>query len=218
MNSGSTASLTNAAIKPVSLRTTGLLPTLSQPTIISDTSTAVDTDTQKLSITTTNFGQLKTPLARTPQSDFTPTSLDPASLYDRSKLRAVTESPRPSHTTPTVNVAESWASLLSPSKRRVVTPLVDTQEPEINNATTALPVVSVVIPQLSGAKPTHISRFYSPAELTAPGPYPSDVHPRYRELYLTDSDFERVLRMTKAAWDLMPQWKQTTRKKETGLF
>eukprot|EP01034_Spumella_vulgaris_P000028 gene28-38_t len=175
----------------------------------------VQQDTQRLSVNTYHKSHL-TP--RTAPSEFVTTPVDPASLYDRSKLRAVIESPRPQSVS--VNATVAWASLLSPGRRSLSapnTPSVVDSEQQHSEPTTPQPV-HVINPQLIGEKPKHITRFYSHSELRAPGPYPSDVHLRYRELYLSESEFVRVLRVQKSEWDGIPQWKQTAKKKESGLF
>lgn len=53
------------------------------------------------------------------------------------------------------------------------------------------------------------SASYHPHDaLKAPGPYPDGVNPSHRELYLSESDFQRLFGATKEEFLSFPQWKQ----------
>jgi hypothetical protein len=80
-----------------------------------------------------------------------------------------------------------------------------------------------VIP--SGGSGKHISSFhnsikvfYPHDQLKAPGPYPSDVDIKCRELFLTDQEFYYIFQMTKQDFIDLPLWKQKLKKKSTLLF
>ncbi|XP_050301678.1 uncharacterized protein LOC126739900 isoform X2 [Anthonomus grandis grandis] len=49
-------------------------------------------------------------------------------------------------------------------------------------------------------------------------PLPEGVDPTQLEIYLSDSDFEKLLEMTKEEFQKLPSWKKTALKKEKGLF
>jgi hypothetical protein len=51
-------------------------------------------------------------------------------------------------------------------------------------------------------------------QLKTPGPYPEGIWVEYRERYLSDADFKRVLGVDKDAFKKMPGWKQQKKKKE----
>lgn len=47
---------------------------------------------------------------------------------------------------------------------------------------------------------------------------PSDVNPDKREEYLSDEDFNKVLKMNKEEFARSPTWKRNQKKKEAGIF
>lgn len=49
-------------------------------------------------------------------------------------------------------------------------------------------------------------------------PLPEGVDPTHLEIYLSSKDFQELLSMTKEDFQKLPSWKQTTMKKEKGLF
>jgi len=54
--------------------------------------------------------------------------------------------------------------------------------------------------------------------ILAGGEIPENVDPSKKEQYLSDAEFEQVLRMTKEEFSSLPGWKQTNLKKSTNLF
>ena len=70
-------------------------------------------------------------------------------------------------------------------------------------------------------KPTYsVEKFYTSEELKEKlnnknfdGIKPQDV-----EYYLTDKCFEKVFEMTKDEFYLLPKWKQTNKKRDSGFF
>ena len=50
------------------------------------------------------------------------------------------------------------------------------------------------------------------------GGLPETVDLTVKEAYLTDEEFQTVFKMTRAAYNALPKWKQANKKKETGLF
>uniref|UniRef100_A0A671MUC0 Advillin-like n=1 Tax=Sinocyclocheilus anshuiensis TaxID=1608454 RepID=A0A671MUC0_9TELE len=50
------------------------------------------------------------------------------------------------------------------------------------------------------------------------GELPENVDPAHKERHLSDEDFQTVLGISREEFDSLPQWKQTTIKKEKGLF
>ena len=60
--------------------------------------------------------------------------------------------------------------------------------------------------------------FFALEKLQAPGPFPAGVDVAKREEFLDDSEFSNVFSMTKANFFSLPRWKQTSLKKEVGLF
>lgn len=63
-----------------------------------------------------------------------------------------------------------------------------------------------------------ITTFYDYTQLIAPGPYPTGICVRKREIYLSNADFLQILGVTKREWPFLPKWKQVRRKRESGLF
>ena len=47
---------------------------------------------------------------------------------------------------------------------------------------------------------------------------PPGVDPELKETYLSDTEFNEVFRMTKAAFSALPRWKRDAKKKEVSLF
>ncbi|GAM17820.1 hypothetical protein SAMD00019534_009950, partial [Acytostelium subglobosum LB1] len=47
---------------------------------------------------------------------------------------------------------------------------------------------------------------------------PPEIDRSVLEMYLSEQDFQKVLGMQRAEWDLLPGWKKTDRKKSVGLF
>jgi hypothetical protein len=64
----------------------------------------------------------------------------------------------------------------------------------------------------------NIKVFYPHDQLKSPGPYPSDVDIKCRELFLTDQEFYYIFQMTKKDFLDLPLWKQKLKKKSTLLF
>ena len=56
------------------------------------------------------------------------------------------------------------------------------------------------------------------AQLKAPGPYPDQVNPAEREMYLGDEEFSKLIGMDKDKWASTPKWKKANVKKKLGLF
>lgn len=50
------------------------------------------------------------------------------------------------------------------------------------------------------------------------GKWPKGIKGDKKEWYLSDAEFESVLKMTKAEWGAMKTWKQEGKKKDVGLF
>ena len=50
------------------------------------------------------------------------------------------------------------------------------------------------------------------------GPYPAGVDPAKRESYLSDEEFESVLKMSRADFDRLATWKKNKAKRNAGLF
>ena len=50
------------------------------------------------------------------------------------------------------------------------------------------------------------------------GPFPEGVDAAKRESYLSDEEFESVLKMTRAAFEKLATWKKNKVKRSTGLF
>jgi hypothetical protein len=55
-------------------------------------------------------------------------------------------------------------------------------------------------------------------ELKAPGPYPSEVNPDCREVYLSTDEFYSLFRMNLSQFKALPKWKQIQLKKSNHLF
>lgn len=51
-----------------------------------------------------------------------------------------------------------------------------------------------------------------------PEKLPSEVDPVCKEVYLHDSEFERVFKMERSAYESLPVWKRQDLKKKAGLF
>lgn len=49
-------------------------------------------------------------------------------------------------------------------------------------------------------------------------PLPEGVDPTHLEMYLSAEDFQSLLQMSKEEFEKLPSWKQSTIKKEKGLF
>lgn len=49
-------------------------------------------------------------------------------------------------------------------------------------------------------------------------PFPSHVDPAQRELYLSDEEFDSLLKVKKVKWKELPSWKRQSLKKKNGLF
>lgn len=47
---------------------------------------------------------------------------------------------------------------------------------------------------------------------------PSGVDPARKEVHLVDSEFQDVFKMSRDAFDDLPQWRQVALKKKVGLF
>lgn len=62
----------------------------------------------------------------------------------------------------------------------------------------------------------HIAEY--PLEILLKRPLPEYVNPTKLEMYLSPGDFEQTLGMTKEEWKKLPAWRQTTLRKEHGLF
>lgn len=66
--------------------------------------------------------------------------------------------------------------------------------------------------------PINVTQFYPLAALQSPGPFPDDVDVRFREYYLSDTEFRSLLRCSKITWDSIPAWRQRNLKKSLKLF
>lgn len=51
-----------------------------------------------------------------------------------------------------------------------------------------------------------------------PSKFPSDVNPKHREQYLTDTEFEAIFNMSKSTFNSQPKWKRQELKKQHLLF
>jgi hypothetical protein len=60
-------------------------------------------------------------------------------------------------------------------------------------------------------------KFYSLKRLQR-SPFPAGVNPNTREIYLDDSDFKSIFKMTKMEFANLPRWKQVRAKKDNELF
>jgi len=62
------------------------------------------------------------------------------------------------------------------------------------------------------------TKHFTAAQLATGGTLPDKVDPKLRELYLSDSDFEKTFKMKKDAWLALPLWKRDGAKKTAKLF
>ena len=51
-----------------------------------------------------------------------------------------------------------------------------------------------------------------------PEKLPADVDPIQKELFLHDSEFARVFKMERQAYESLPEWKRHSLKKSAGIF
>jgi hypothetical protein len=77
------------------------------------------------------------------------------------------------------------------------------------------PMETRILPQSEKILP---HGFYPLTRLRTPGPYPDDVDATKRDSYLTDSEFVGLFNMTRAQFNLLPQWKKNNLKGKFGLF
>ena len=63
-----------------------------------------------------------------------------------------------------------------------------------------------------------LSRTTYPLAALLQRPLPEGVDPTHLEIYLSADDFQELLHMTKEEFQKLPMWKQTSLKKEKGLF
>ena len=63
-----------------------------------------------------------------------------------------------------------------------------------------------------------LNRDCYPLEVLRQRPLPDGVNPLKLECYLSDKEFEDLLKMTKEAFFAQPAWKQTNMKKKANLF
>jgi len=60
---------------------------------------------------------------------------------------------------------------------------------------------------------------FTAAQLASGGTLPDKVDPAKREMYLSDSDFEKIFKMKKDAWlNGTPDWKRKKAKQDAKLF
>ncbi|CDQ81476.1 unnamed protein product [Oncorhynchus mykiss] len=63
-----------------------------------------------------------------------------------------------------------------------------------------------------------LSKTQYPLEELLQTPLPEGVDPQRLEIYLSDHDFQTILKMKRDEYDSLPNWKQVSLKKSKGLY